>query len=147
MIVNSRYSILLSLAGIFALSALTACGDSGGGNNDGSGSNSSPAEQSPPTDAVTESPPTDAVTVQETEEKIYSTPPDYAENVYFGDAHIHTALSVDAALWGTSLRPEDAYRYARGEELTSFKGWKTKLKRPLEWTVVADHSHATLDGL
>ena len=51
-------------------------------------------------------------------------------------------LSVDAALWGTSLRPEDVYRYARGEELTSFKGWKTKLRRPLEWTVVADHSDA-----
>jgi len=75
-------------------------------------------------------------------QKRYFTPPDYADNVYFGDAHIHTALSVDAALWGTSLRPEDAYRYARGEEVTSHKGWNTKLKRPLEWTVVADHSDA-----
>ena len=79
---------------------------------------------------------------QDTGEKRYATPHDYAENVYFGDAHIHTTLSVDAALWGTSLRPEDVYRYARGEELTSSKGWKAKLRRPLEWTVVADHSDA-----
>ena len=83
-----------------------------------------------------------SVHAQEAEEKRYITPPEYAENVYFGDAHIHTTLSVDAALWGTRLRPGDVYRYARGEEVTSSRGWKTKLKRPLEWTVVADHTDA-----
>jgi hypothetical protein len=79
---------------------------------------------------------------QEFKGERYSTPSEHPENVYFGDAHIHTKLSMDAALWGTSLGPEDVYRYARGEELTSAKGWKTKLRRPLNWTVVADHSDA-----
>jgi len=64
----------------------------------------------------------------------------HPENVYFGDAHVHTSMSMDAAAWGCRLSPEDAYRYARGEEVTSFKGWKTKLTRPLDWLVIADHS-------
>ena len=76
------------------------------------------------------------------EEKSYLNPSEHPENVYFGDAHIHTTLSVDAALWGTNLRPKDVYRFARGEEVTSSKGWQAKLRRPLEWTVVADHSDA-----
>jgi hypothetical protein len=83
-----------------------------------------------------------SVFAEENTEKRYSTPAEYPENVYFGDAHIHTKLSMDAALWGTSMGPEEVYQYARGEELTSFKGWKTKLRRPLDWTVVADHSDA-----
>ena len=57
-----------------------------------------------------------------------------------GDAHIHTRLSVDASLWGTNLGPDDVQRFARGAEVTSAKGWKVKLQRPLDWTVVADHS-------
>jgi len=74
------------------------------------------------------------------EEKRYITPNEYAENVYFGDAHIHTRMSVDAALWGNNLAPADAYKYARGGEVTSFKGWTAKLVRPLDWTVISDHS-------
>jgi hypothetical protein len=76
----------------------------------------------------------------DSQEKRYITPVEYAENVYFGDAHVHTSVSLDAAAWGSSISPEDAYRYARGEEVTSFKGWKTKLTRPLDWLVIADHS-------
>jgi len=63
-----------------------------------------------------------------------------ATDVYFGDSHIHTVMSMDAAAWGTTQTPNDSYRYAKGEEITSFKGWKTQLTRPLDWTVIADHS-------
>ena len=77
---------------------------------------------------------------QEAEVKRYITPSEHPENVYFGDAHVHTVMSMDAAAWGVQLKPEDAYRYARGEEVTSFKGWQAKLSRPLDWLVVADHS-------
>ena len=73
-------------------------------------------------------------------EKRYITPSEHPENVYFGDAHVHTVMSMDAAAWGASQTPEGAYRYARGEEVTSFKGWKTQLTRPLDWLVIADHS-------
>jgi hypothetical protein len=36
--------------------------------------------------------------------------------------------------------PEDAHRFARGEELTSSTGLRVKLSRPLDFLVVADHS-------
>jgi hypothetical protein len=75
-------------------------------------------------------------------DKVYATPVEHPTQVYFGDTHIHTSLSVDASLWGMNKGPEDIYRYARGEELTSFKGWKVKLIRPLDFTVIADHSDA-----
>jgi hypothetical protein len=77
---------------------------------------------------------------QKDEVKRYITPSANPENVYFGDAHVHTAMSMDAAAWGASQMPEGAHRYARGEEVTSFKGWKTQLTRPLDWLVIADHS-------
>jgi hypothetical protein len=80
------------------------------------------------------------VHAQETQGKKYITPSEYPENVYFGDPHVHTRISVDASLWGNTLGPEDTYRYVRGEEVTSFKGWKVKLQRPLDWLVIADHS-------
>jgi hypothetical protein len=36
--------------------------------------------------------------------------------------------------------PEDAHRFARGEEITSSTGQRVKLSRPLDFLVVADHS-------
>jgi hypothetical protein len=77
---------------------------------------------------------------QDSERKLYVEPVEYADNVYFGDAHVHTNMSLDAAAWGASQDPAGAYRYAKGEEVTSFKGWKTQLTRPLDWLVIADHS-------
>jgi hypothetical protein len=60
----------------------------------------------------------------------------------WGDTHLHTALSVDAGLFGARLGLEEAYRFARGEEVTSSTGQPVKLSRPLDWLVVADHSDA-----
>ena len=59
---------------------------------------------------------------------------------YFGDTHLHTALSPDAGLAGTKLGLDEAYRFARGETVTSNSGQKAALKRPLDFLVVADHS-------
>ena len=64
----------------------------------------------------------------------------YPTRVYFGDTHLHTAMSMDAGLFGNRLGVEDAYRFARGEELTASSGTKAKLSRPLDFLVVADHS-------
>lgn len=58
----------------------------------------------------------------------------------FGDTHLHTAASFDAGAFGARLRPRDAYRFARGEEVTTSSGQPAKLSRPLDFLVVADHS-------
>ena len=58
----------------------------------------------------------------------------------WGDSHLHTANSFDAGAFGCRLRPEDAHRFARGEEVVSSTGIPVKLSRPLDWLVVADHS-------
>jgi hypothetical protein len=60
----------------------------------------------------------------------------------WGDTHLHTGLSVDAGLFGARLGLEDAYRFARGEEVVSNTGQPVKLARPLDWLVIADHSDA-----
>ena len=64
---------------------------------------------------------------------------DYPTQVFFGDQHLHTAVSVDA---GTMCRlgQEEAFRFARGEEVTSTHGLRVKLSRPLDWIAVTDHS-------
>jgi hypothetical protein len=58
----------------------------------------------------------------------------------WGDTHLHTGNSFDAGAFGARLTPEDAYRFARGDEITSSTGIPVKLSRPLDWLVVSDHS-------
>jgi uncharacterized protein DUF3604 len=58
----------------------------------------------------------------------------------FGDTHLHTSYSLDAGAFGARLGPREAYRFARGEEITSNTGQPVKLSRPLDFLVVADHS-------
>ncbi len=62
-------------------------------------------------------------------------------NVYWGDTHLHTDNSIDAFDMGArTLSPAEAYRFARGEQLTSETGLPVKLRRPLDFLVVADHA-------
>lgn len=63
----------------------------------------------------------------------------YPTRVFFGDTHLHTAVSVDA---GTLNRvgQEDAFRFARGEEITATGGLRAKLSRPLDFLVISDHA-------
>jgi hypothetical protein len=64
----------------------------------------------------------------------------FPERPLWGDSHLHTSLSVDAGLFGNTLPPSEAYRFARGEEVVSATGQPVRLSRPLDWLVVADHS-------
>ncbi|QJB68792.1 DUF3604 domain-containing protein [Parasphingorhabdus halotolerans] len=67
----------------------------------------------------------------------------YPEKVLWGDTHLHSENSPDAFGFGNRLPPEDALRFARGEEVTSTMGVKAKLARPLDFLLISDHS----DGL
>jgi hypothetical protein len=66
---------------------------------------------------------------------------------FFGDTHVHTALSFDAWGQGTLAGPRDAYRFARGEPIglqpydaEGRPGATIQLRRPLDFAVVTDHS-------
>jgi hypothetical protein len=63
-----------------------------------------------------------------------------ANRVFFGDTHLHTSFSMDAGAFGARLGPRDAYRFAKGEQVTASSGQPAKLSRPLDFLVVADHS-------
>jgi hypothetical protein len=62
------------------------------------------------------------------------------KHAYFGDTHVHTSYSADAAFVGNVLGPDAAYRFAKGEEVVSSNGTPAKLSRPLDFIVIADHS-------
>jgi len=87
-------------------------------------------------------PPTDDVKDSFPAQKHYSpyAGRSFPTQVLWGDTHLHTGNSLDAGAFGARLTPEDAHRFARGEELTSSTGLQVKLSRPLDFLVVADHS-------
>jgi hypothetical protein len=63
----------------------------------------------------------------------------YPTSPLWGDQHLHTEVSVDA---GTMVRlsQDEAYRFAKGETITSTTGVRAKLSRPLDWLVISDHA-------
>jgi len=68
---------------------------------------------------------------------------EFPQRPLWGDTHLHTDNSIDAFGFGTRLGPEEALKFARGEEVTATTGQKARLDRPLDFLVIADHS----DGL
>jgi len=64
----------------------------------------------------------------------------FPSKIYWGETHLHTGVSLDAGLFGNTLGHEEAYRFARGEEVKSATGLPVKLGRPLDWLVITDHS-------
>jgi hypothetical protein len=75
-------------------------------------------------------------------ERTYSPYPaqDFPNRVFFGDTHLHTSYSADAGMIGNTLGPDEAYRFAKGETVTSSTGLPARLARPLDFLVVADHA-------
>jgi len=76
------------------------------------------------------------------DEKIYSpyVGRNYPDQALFGDTHVHTDLSFDSGMVGTTLGVDEAFRFARGEKVTSNSGQPVQLVRPLDFLVVADHA-------
>lgn len=60
-------------------------------------------------------------------------------NAYFGDLHLHTSNSYDAAWGGARTTREDAYRYAQGFPV-SYLGHEVKRDAPLDFLAIADHA-------
>src|SRR5262245_55389055 len=65
----------------------------------------------------------------------------FPTQVYWGNQHMHTAISLDAGVLCT-LDDEAAYRFARGEEVITTTGQHAKLSRPMDWLLVSDHAEA-----
>lgn len=68
-------------------------------------------------------------------------------NLYFGDLHVHTALSFDSWVFDLRPLPDGAYRFARGEALLlpplDAEGRGTqevRIDRPLDFAAVTDHA-------
>jgi len=85
---------------------------------------------------------------EETAKRVLATKPPYSPYAartfptrpFFGDTHLHTGNSMDAGAFGTRLKPRDAYRFARGEQIMASSGQPVKLSRPLDFLVISDHS-------
>jgi len=64
----------------------------------------------------------------------------FPKNVYWGDTHLHTNLSIDAYVFGnTSIGPDEAYQFAQGKSIKAHNGMTAKLSRPLDFLVISDH--------
>jgi hypothetical protein len=77
------------------------------------------------------------------QDKIYSpyVGQDFPQNVFWGDAHLHTNISFDAYGDGNiKLGRDDAYRFAKGEQLEGHDGKPVRMSRPLDFLVIADHA-------
>jgi Protein of unknown function (DUF3604) len=64
--------------------------------------------------------------------------PNPMRNAYFGETHMHTALSLDAYIGGARLMPSDSLRFAKGGPVL-VNGRHKQLKRPLDFAAVSDH--------
>lgn len=64
---------------------------------------------------------------------------DPLKQAFFGEQHMHTSYSLDAYIGGARLTPDDAYRFARGEDVT-LNGVKHNIVKPLDFAAVTDHA-------
>lgn len=63
------------------------------------------------------------------------------KNVYFGEEHLHTRNSFDAFTAGVTGTWDDAYNFAKGEEIKlSTTGEPMKRRTPYEFVAITDHS-------
>ena len=68
-------------------------------------------------------------------------------NAYFGETHVHTGLSFDARSRDVQLSQDEAYAYARGEEVRlpplDDRGQGTRrvrIDQPLDFAAITDHA-------
>ena len=67
--------------------------------------------------------------------------PAQGAGLYWGDLHVHSNRSPDSFAFGNQrLTPGDAYRFAKGAAVKANSGALVKLRRPLDFLLVADHA-------
>lgn len=72
----------------------------------------------------------------------YSPTRELPDKLLWGDTHLHTKFSFDAGMVGDRLGPDEAYRFAAGETVTSSTGVPARLRQPLDFLAVSDHAES-----
>ena len=72
-------------------------------------------------------------------------------SAWFGDLHVHTAVSNDAFSFGVRVNANDAYRYAFGGEVRlplgdDLETRRASIDRPLDFAAVTDHAEFMGEG-
>jgi len=99
----------------------------------------SPGEERPKESATkpTAAPvPAKVATVEDLEAAVAANP---LKEAYFGETHVHTSYSLDAYIGGARITPDEAYRFAKGQDVT-VNGQKHSIGRPLDFVAVSDHA-------
>lgn len=65
--------------------------------------------------------------------------PNPLKNCYFGNTHLHSAMSFDAYNIGCRIMPDQTFEYEKGNEI-EYMGMKIKRKAPLDFTCLTDHA-------
>ena len=128
----------LAGASILALAACSPSAEKPAADAAAASASSAAAEQSPPGPAA--GPSAASLNYSPYLEGDHTAATDDGSRPYYGDTHLHTSYSTDAGMIGNTLGPEEAYRFARGEKVTSSTGLPVRLQRPYDFLVVADHS-------
>jgi hypothetical protein len=77
-----------------------------------------------------------APTVEQLEAAVAENP---LKDAYFGETHVHTSYSLDAYIGGARVTPDEAYRFAKGQDVT-VNGQRHNIGRPLDFVAVSDHA-------
>jgi hypothetical protein len=73
------------------------------------------------------------------EELEAAAPENPLKEAYFGETHVHTSFSLDAFIGGARITPDEAYRFAKGQDV-AVNGQKHNIGRPLDFVAVSDHA-------
>ena len=114
---------------VFAATVMAACARPPAG-----GDASGPAAAVAGTPATEQAAP--APTVEQLEAAVPENP---LKDAYFGETHVHTSFSLDAYIGGARITPDEAYRFAQGQDVV-VNGQKHNIGRPLDWVAVSDHA-------
>ena len=96
-------------------------------------------DKQPPVDSSKAEAPHAVTTMNNLAEVEAAIPENPLKNAYFGETHIHTSFSMDAYIGGGRLSPSDAYRFAKGEDVT-LNNQLHNIVKPLDFAAVSDHA-------